>query len=665
MPAANTSAARWRLLAAMARPYWRQFIIVAVFSLLATGTDLISPIIYREAVNDIAGLFVGEPGSTGIDALIAAQDEDSDTAGDAAPGDGKAPAARAEPHERGKVAARTAAQALRTLLWAVALLFLINVVSHFMSLIADQRTVLLASRIEADIIQKSFAHVMSLPLTYFNRRASGTIAKQIDQSDEVAPIVSAAAHEVMPEIIRMSGVLAIMLSQSWRLTLVALALMPVYLWVVLRSSKRLETGLADYYDMWDSVSARIQDALGAIKTVKLSGAGLRESERLRKSSDDAYQTYVNRNRLANFYLFWQNSLSYLTQAVVLGYGGWLVFEHQLTPGDVVMFVVYLDKLYSPIESLTGLTVTLQEHFASLTRAVRLLETPVEQSAGLPVPAGPGRVEFRHVTFGYLPERTVLHDVSFVLQPGKVTALVGPSGAGKTTAADLLLRLFDLSGGDILLDGARLSALDAAAIRREIAVVAADGAIFRTSLADNIRYMRPAADDQDVLAAISAAGLTRLVDRLPQGIATEIGERGVGLSVGERQRLQIARALVARPRILILDEATANLDYATEHDIRTALLHAPNRPTTLVIAHRYSMVESADHVVVLDGGKVMDQGTPQELIARNRWFAEFAASSGAEPARAAPGALIETTDPDEDSAEESPDEPGNDSPAVRP
>jgi ABC-type multidrug transport system fused ATPase/permease subunit len=156
--------------------------------------------------------------------------------------------------------------------------------------------------------------------------------------------------------------------------------------------------------------------------------------------------------------------------------------------------------------------------------------------------------------------------------------------------------------------------------------------------------------------------------LPQGIATEIGERGVGLSVGERQRLQIARALVARPRILILDEATANLDYATEHDIRTALLHAPNRPTTLVIAHRYSMVESADHVVILDGGKVMDQGTPQELIARNRWFAEFAASSGVEPAQAAPAALIETADPDEDAAEDSDedssDEPGNDRPAVR-
>jgi ABC-type multidrug transport system fused ATPase/permease subunit len=246
----------------------------------------------------------------------------------------------------------------------------------------------------------------------------------------------------------------------------------------------------------------------------------------------------------------------------------------------------------------------------------------------------------------------LQDVSFTLQPGAVTALVGPSGAGKTTAADLLLRLFDLSGGDILLDGARLSELDAAAVRREIAVVAADGAIFRASLADNIRYMRPAADDQDVLAAISAAGLTRLVDRLPQGIATEIGERGVGLSVGERQRLQIARALVARPRILILDEATANLDYATEKDIRTALLHAPNRPTTLVIAHRYSMVEAADHVIVLDGGKVVDQGTPGELIARNRWFAEFAASAGEEaPSPAASGGDDTDEDPEDDDVDD--------------
>jgi len=640
----RTSSARWRMLLAIARPYRRKFVLVTVFALLATATDLLSPVIYREAVNDIAGLFVGVPGNTAMDRLLARRAgaaPPAESAGGAPSIDGKTHAgALREPHRRGYVAPRTMRQALRTLLLAVSLLFAINVFSHFCSLVADQRTVRLASRIEADVIQRAFRHVLQLPLRYFSRQSSGSIAKQIDQSDEIAPIVTAATQEIAPEVIRMIGVIAIMSSQSWRLTLAALLLLPPYAWIVLRSTRRLETGLADYYDTWDGVSAEIQDALGAVKTVKLAGAEAREAERLQRRSNQAYETYVKRNRLANVYLFWQTTLNYLSQAMVLGYGGWLVFEHQLTPGDVVMFVAFLDKLYSPIETLTGLAITLQEHFASFTRATRLLGEPAERSSGATLPGGAGRIEFRNVTFSYVPGRPVLRDVSFTLHPGHVTALVGPSGAGKTTAADLLLKLFAPESGEILLDGAALSTLDAASVRAAIAVVAADGAIFRGSLLENIRYMRPEATESEVLEAARAAGLHALLQRLPQGLQTPVGEHGVGLSVGERQRLQIARALAARPRVLVLDEATANLDFATEKEIRAAVLLRTDRPTTLVIAHRWSMVEHAEHVVVLDAGRIVDQGTPAELIGRGGWFARFAAASATGPESEAkrPGAI---------------------------
>jgi ATP-binding cassette, subfamily B, bacterial len=622
-PDRHGAAASWALLLRTAAPYRWRFLAVALLALFGTTTDLVSPIVYREAVNDIAGLFVGMPGETGIDRMRFAETAEEAESVEPIPGVALTPTH--EGHQHGRVAARTAEQALRTLLWGAALLFAINVVSHLFSLLADQQTVWLSSRIEADLIQRTFGRVLSLPLAFFSRRASGTLAKQIDQSDQAAPLVSAAAHDVAPEVLRMVGVLTIMLTQSWRLTIVALALLPPYLLLVLRSSRRLETGLAAYYEMWDGVSARIQDALGAIKTVKLSGAEQRETARLRSISNEAYLTYVERNRLANFYLFWQTSLNFLTQALVLGYGGWLVFERQLTPGDVVMFVVYLDKLYSPIETLTGLTIHLQEHVASIARAARLLREEPESEGGLPVPPGPGDVQFDQVVFGYVPERDVLRGVSFRMPAGCTTALVGPSGAGKTTTADLLLRLFPVGGGRILLDGADIRSLEAAALRREIAVVAADGAIFQTTLADNIRYMRPDASDADIIAAARAAGLSALLERLPEGLDTPIGEHGVGLSVGERQRVQIARALVARPRVLILDEATANLDYATEAEIRGVLLERADRPTTLVIAHRFSMVANADHVVLIEAGRVIDEGTVAALAARNAWFAAFAAS----------------------------------------
>jgi ABC-type multidrug transport system fused ATPase/permease subunit len=233
------------------------------------------------------------------------------------------------------------------------------------------------------------------------------------------------------------------------------------------------------------------------------------------------------------------------------------------------------------------------------------------------------VQFNQVRFHYVPEREVLHGVSFTLEPNTVTALVGPSGSGKTTLTDLLLRLYEPTAGTITIEGQPLALLDPAAVRRAISVVAADGAVFRGSLLDNIRYKRPEATDEEVQAAALSAGLGRTLERLPNGLQTEIGEGGVGLSVGERQRLQLARVFVSTSRILILDEATANLDYATEAEVKTALNRMRRGRTTLIIAHRFSMVQDADHVIVLDAGEVVDSGTPHELMMRGGWFAHFA------------------------------------------
>jgi ABC-type multidrug transport system fused ATPase/permease subunit len=311
--------------------------------------------------------------------------------------------------------------------------------------------------------------------------------------------------------------------------------------------------------------------------------------------------------------------------------------------------------------------------ASIARAFRLLDSGAEEKAGKQLVIGEGRIEFRDIHFSYTADREVLKGLSFVLQPGRSTALVGGSGAGKTTTIDLLLKLYEPVSGSIFIDGQDLTDLDAASIRRQIGVVSTDGAIFRGTLADNIRYKRPDATDEEVVQAVLASGLQTTLQRLPQGLETLVGESGMGLSVGERQRIQIARALVAKPRILVLDEATANLDYATESEIKKTIESIRLSTTVIIIAHRYSMVRDADRVIVLAEGQVQEEGTPVQLLDNGGWFSSWAQAVETGAAGVLPeGDLsededdksdedgLDEDDPDENSAEE--DGPEEDDPA---
>jgi ABC-type multidrug transport system fused ATPase/permease subunit len=595
----------WRSLVGPLRASRRAFIAVTILAALSAAADLVEPLIYREAINDVAGLFVraayekaGAPGH-----------RDADTA---------------KSHKHGRVAARTPEQALRTLLIAVGLLSLTTAASRMLSLAANNIAAAAVSGIEENFIYRTFAHVLRLPLAFFSRRSAGTIAQRIDQSDQVGPLIGAFIEDLIPHLISLLGMLIVMFTQNALLTWIALATVPPYLLVARLSTKRLEKNSTEYYEQWDAVSALIQETVGAVKTVKLSGAERREVDRLVGLGGGAYQAYLSRTKLENRFINWQGFLTQISEALILGVGGYLVLEHQLTPGDVVMFVSYVGRVFEPIDNLTSLATTVQEHVISVSRAARLLETGSEESTGAQLVMGPGRVEFRDVHFGYTPTRKALNGVSFVLEPRTTTALVGPSGAGKTTTADLLLCLYQPNQGEISIDGQALPTLDPSSVRAAVGVVAADGAVFRGTLASNIRYKRPDASDREVELAALSAGLGRTIERLPDGLMTEVGERGVGLSMGERQRVQIARVLAAKPKILVLDEATANLDHATETEVRQALTELRSTSTTLIIAHRYSMVRDADRVVVMEAGQVIEQGTPAELIANGGWFAALAA-----------------------------------------
>ncbi len=648
----------WKNIFRLIIPYRRKFLWVVTLGLLSTGASLVEPLIYREAINDVAGLFVRQARENAQKDLgLDPSEEDSihsmvreevpDSSATPQNKSSKVPQAattsirhdashllpaalpkarRSEAHSQGHVAARSPRQALETLLWAVVWLFVINLVATLLWRLGENTNTRLSCLIEQRFIQGTFAHVLRLPLSFFSKRPSAAIAKQIDQSEEVTGIVNGFSQQILPELISLMGILAIMFWQNVALTSVALITIPVYIFIAWRSAAKLESGLSDYYSRWEEVSSRIQDGLAGIKTVKLSGSEDREVDRLQAVAGEAYKDYIKRARLSNKYVFWETMLSHLSTALVFGYGGYLTLENRLTPGDVVMFVAYLDRLYGPIDTLASLWVELQQNVSSIARAFRLLDSGAEERQGKELQITEGRIEFREVRFSYSKDREILKGLSFTLMPGRSTALIGSSGAGKTTTMDLLIKLYEPSGGSILIDGQDIHSLDASSVRAQIGMISTDGVVFRGTLADNIRYKYPSATDKEVWQAAMAAGLHSTLERLPEGLKTVVGESGMGLSVGERQRIQIARMLVARTRILVLDEATANLDYATEEEVKKTLEAIRRSTTVIIIAHRYSMVRDADQVIVLSDGAVLEEGSPADLLEKQGWFARFAQSA---------------------------------------
>jgi ABC-type multidrug transport system fused ATPase/permease subunit len=518
---------------------------------------------------------------------------------------------------------RSLSQAVATVVLGAILLLLSRLLSEVCRWSADNLATRLSSRIEQDFIVRTYQHVMRLPLSFFARRPSGTIAKQIDQSDQIAPFFTAFTQELWPDLFQLLAILGLVSTLNRELALIVLIALPVYAFVSWRMSRHLETRLEQYYGLWDEVAARIQQGVGGIKTILGLGAGEHETREVNAAAEKAFGTYVQRGRLQNRYIFYQETVITLARASALLLAGIKALEHQLTPGDLVMLIAYLDRVFDPIENLTGLYTSLQENASAVQRAERLLATPPAPGEDHPpLRPGPGAIEFRDVHFAYRPGRPVLRGVSFRIEAGEHVGIVGPSGAGKTTLTDLLVGFYEPQQGEILLDGQRVTDVAPSSIHAVVRGVAADGVLFRLSVAENIRYGRFEATDDEVLEAAERAGLTPLLERLPEGLATPVGERGVELSVGERQRILLARAFVARPTVLILDEATANLDFHTEHLVKQAIQSLAGGRTTLVVAHRRSMMTDVDRVLVLRNGVIEEQGRPAELVERGGYFREM-------------------------------------------
>ena len=599
-------------LARRAAPQKRAYVLVMLFSLLAASTAVVQPLLFKTAINDVVGVEVKDFLDTNFDV----EDPDAD-------------AHVWEPHQNGRVAPRTPDEALQTLIKVLVILAITATLSIYFSYKADNLSSKLGNTLEKGVVQSAFSHALRLPLREHARQTSGALAKQVDQVDQVSPVVSIFTRTLGPELIRLVGIVAIMLYHSPFLTFIAIIPLPFYLIFSSQLSSLLDRNLDAYYERWQALSGRIVEVFSGIKTVKQSGAQDREAARLARESDKAYDLALSRDRAQNRFTACEELFVQLSRVLVLCIGGWMVFHSKLTPGVIVMFVAYIDQLYAPIGNLSSVSLSLREHAASANKALHLLRIP-EQAAGGQgnVATGPGDMVFKDVQFGYKSGRPVLRGISFHLKPGTVTAIVGPSGAGKTTVIDLLTGLQKPWSGSITLNGVALEKLQEQGLRREIAAVSADGAVFSGTLEWNIRYQKPGLTRAEVMVAARAAGLQKLIKRLPGGLSARLGPGGQGLSVGERQRLQLARVLAAQPGVLLLDEATANLDFATESLVKDALRKLKGRCTLVVVAHRWSMVNWADQVLVIRDGRLVQHGAPGKLSARPGWLRRMASGAKA-------------------------------------
>ncbi|MGH3908242.1 MAG: ABC transporter ATP-binding protein [Pseudonocardiaceae bacterium] len=518
----------------------------------------------------------------------------------------------------------------------------------------------LSSRIGEDLIldlrTAVFDHVQRMPIAFFTRTRTGALVSRLNNDVIGAQrAFSDTLSGVASNLVTLVLTLVVMIGISWQITLLALLLLPVFVLPARRMGNRLarmERQAADHNAVMSTQMTERFSAPGAT-LVKLFGRPADESAEFAARAGKVRDIGVRTAMVQWVFITALTLVSALALAVVYGLGGFYALRGQLDPGAVVALALLLTRLYAPLTALASARVEVMSALVSFERVFEVLDlTPLIREKPKPrrIPDGPVSVEFDRVRFSYpsadkvslasleevanLDTRggvEVLHDVSFRAEPGQLVALVGSSGAGKSTIAQLAPRLYDVDGGAVLLSGVDVRKLSFDSIRDTLGMVTQDGHLFHESIRANLLLARPQAREDELWEVLRRARLDELVAALPDGLDTVVGERGYRLSGGERQRLTIARLLLARPRVVILDEATAHLDSTSEAAVQAALTEALAGRTAVVIAHRLSTVRAADLILVIEGGRVVERGTHAELLAAGGRYEELYRTQFDQPA----------------------------------
>jgi ATP-binding cassette subfamily B protein len=480
-----------------------------------------------------------------------------------------------------------------------------------------------------DIRTSLVSHMHRMPLAFFTGTKTGEIMNRVSNDvDNIDNVVTGTLTTIVTNVVTIVTTLIAMFVWDWRLALMSVAIVPLMVFPLGPVGRRMYEIRKRTREKRDEIESITQETLSisGITLIKSFAREAFERARFYAASTRLMHLEIDLAMVGRWFLASVTAMVVIGPALVWLGGGWLAIASGLKVGVIVAFISFIGtRLYGPAAALAGIQVQIVSALAVFERIFDYLDMqtePYEAPDATALPAVEGAVAFDSVTFSYDGKREILTNVSFHVGPGQVAAFVGPTGAGKTTIAQLVMRFYDPQSGRVLIDGHDVRALTLESLRRDIGIVTQETYLFHDTIANNLRYGKPQATQGELEAAARAASIHDFILRLPDGYETIVGERGHKLSGGERQRLAIARVLLKDPRILVLDEATSSLDYENEAAIQAALEIAMRGRTSLVIAHRLSTIHNADVIFVLDGGRIVESGKHAELVARNGLYSRL-------------------------------------------